>query len=32
MLANSPWFQIWQRYGLCCRTESPTFGFGEIEG
>lgn len=18
-LANSPWFQIWQRYGVCCR-------------
>jgi hypothetical protein len=22
-LANSPWFQLWQRYGVCCRTESP---------
>jgi len=22
-LANSPWFQIWQRYGVCCRNESP---------
>jgi hypothetical protein len=21
--AGSPWFQLWQRYGLCCRTESP---------
>ena len=31
MLAHSPWFQLWQRYGVCCRTESPTFGFGEIE-
>jgi hypothetical protein len=19
-LAHSPWFQLWQRYGLCCRT------------
>jgi len=31
MLAHSPWFQLWQRYGVCCRTESPTFGLGEIE-
>jgi hypothetical protein len=31
MLAHSPWFQLWRRYGLCCRAESPTFGFGEIE-
>ena len=31
MLAHSPWFQLWQRYGLCCRMESPTFGLGEIE-
>jgi hypothetical protein len=22
MLAHSPWFQLWQRYGVCCRTES----------
>jgi hypothetical protein len=19
MLAHSPWFRLWQRYGLCCR-------------
>jgi len=19
MLAHSPWFRIWQRYGVCCR-------------
>lgn len=18
--AQSPWFQLWQRYGICCRT------------
>jgi hypothetical protein len=18
--ANSPWFQLWQRYGICCRS------------
>jgi hypothetical protein len=27
-LAHSPWFQLWQRYGLCCRTESPTIRAG----
>lgn len=21
--ANSPWFRLWQRYGVCCRDESP---------
>jgi len=29
-LAHSPWFQLWQRYGLCCRMESPTLGLGGI--
>ena len=19
MLANSPWFKLWQQYGICCR-------------
>jgi hypothetical protein len=31
MLAHSPWFRLWQRYGVCCRTESPTLRLGEIE-
>jgi hypothetical protein len=22
--ANSPWFRLWQRYGICCRSEAPT--------
>lgn len=22
-LANSPWFRLWQRYGVCSRAESP---------
>jgi hypothetical protein len=22
MLANSPWFRLWQQYGVCCRSES----------
>jgi hypothetical protein len=21
ILAQSPWFRLWQRYGLCCRDE-----------
>ena len=29
--ANSPWFRLWQRYGVCCRSESPTLRVGEIE-
>jgi len=29
MLAHSPWFQLWQRYGLCCRAESPVIQLGE---
>ena len=31
MLAHSPWFRIWQRYGVCCRAESPVLQLGEIE-
>jgi len=23
MLAGSPWFRLWQAYGLCCRSEAP---------
>ena len=30
-LANSPWFRLWQRYGVCCRPESPVIQLGEIE-
>lgn len=32
MLANSPWFKLWQRYGICCRTEAPALGLHENEG
>jgi len=21
--AHSPWFRLWQRYGICCRSEPP---------
>lgn len=30
-LAHSPWFRLWQRYGICCRAESPILRLGEIE-
>ena len=30
-LANSPWFRLWQSYGVCCRADSSTFRLGEIE-
>jgi hypothetical protein len=23
MLAHSPWFRLWQQYGVCCRSEAP---------
>jgi hypothetical protein len=32
MLAHSPWFRLWQRYGVCCRPEPPQLRLGEIEG
>ena len=31
-LAHSPWFKLWQRYGVCCRSESPQLRLDEIEG
>jgi hypothetical protein len=24
-LAHSPWFKLWQHYGVCCRSEAPIF-------
>jgi hypothetical protein len=30
-LAHSPWFRLWQRYGICCRPNAPSPGFGEVE-
>jgi len=30
-LANSPWFKLWQRYGVCCRQQSPVLRLGEID-
>ena len=32
MLAHSPWFRLWQRYGVCCRDESPALRLDGIEG
>jgi hypothetical protein len=31
MNAYSPWFRLWQRYGVCCRSESPQLRLDEIE-
>jgi len=31
LLAHSPWFKLWQRYGVCCRVASPTLRSGEID-
>jgi len=28
-LASSPWFRLWQSYGVCCRTEAPIVQFPE---
>ena len=28
-LAHSPWFRLWQRYGLCCRPEAPVIRLPE---
>jgi hypothetical protein len=30
-LANSPWFRLWQSYGICCRSTPSEFGLGEVE-
>jgi hypothetical protein len=26
-LAHSPWFRLWQSYGVCCRPHQPSLGF-----
>jgi hypothetical protein len=30
-LAKSPWFRLWQSYGLCCRSEPPSLQLGDVE-
>jgi hypothetical protein len=32
MLAHSPWFRLWQDFGVCCRTESPEVRLGGVDG
>ena len=29
LLARSPWFRLWQSYGLCCRPEAPVLQLPE---
>lgn len=29
MLAQSPWFKLWQDFGVCCRSEAPTLQLPE---
>ena len=31
MLAHSPWFKLWQHFGVCCRAESPVLQLGETD-
>ena len=31
MLAHNPRFRLWQRYGVCCRPESPVLELPETE-
>lgn len=28
-LAASPWFKLWQSYGICCRTEPAEYPLGK---
>jgi hypothetical protein len=28
-LAHSPWFQLWQHFGVCCRPEAPVLQLPE---
>lgn len=30
-LAHSPWFRLWQQFGVCCRSQSPAVQLGEID-
>ncbi|MGD1080119.1 MAG: hypothetical protein ABR881_17480 [Candidatus Sulfotelmatobacter sp.] len=32
MLAHSPWFRLWQHFGVCCRSETPVLRLGETKG
>jgi hypothetical protein len=30
-LAHSPWFRLWQRFGVCGRLEAPTFQLSKTD-
>jgi hypothetical protein len=30
-LAHSPWFRLWQHFGVCCRSEAPTFQLSKTD-
>jgi hypothetical protein len=30
-LANSPWFRLWQHFGVCCRPTTPGLGLPEAD-
>jgi len=30
-LAHSPWFRLWQHFGVCCRPEAPILRLGGLE-
>jgi hypothetical protein len=29
--AHSPWFRLWQSYGVCCRPKPPVLSLGELQ-
>jgi len=29
--AGSPWFRLWQRYGVCCRSDPPVLRLPQVE-
>ena len=31
MLADSPWFKLLHRYGVCCRSETPVLPIGDTD-
>jgi hypothetical protein len=31
VLAHSPWFRLWQTYGVCCRREAPVLRLSESD-
>ena len=31
VLARSPWFRLWQTYGVCCRSKAPVLRLSESD-